>query len=474
MLTTVEFYRSPAVRQRIKEYCGLSRGALPQEGREEPISAEYLVGYGEAFTARKEPFLSVSKRRFNWILDAGLDIFRSVWDSESTLGILDIEYFNLRYPGEIHYKQQEVFEKVEPVYHLILQVFSQFGLKPLVVMTGQGYHFSFRVQQRSPAHKKLESLGNLLDTLRAKYRSTHGRRTHPVSEESARGFEGMGRILEYLVHLVLRKYQEKKGDIPLVCTDVAVGGKGEAISLDLSMYGDPIYMRDVRCPFSSYQKHKVAKYKYGESTARDIPVQICLPRFTAEREHPLSLEELFSMRRHFANSAAYAESVTTFIPESSSAVEKIISAYETDALCAFHKELDATLAEPPHRWPMSYDRLNLASLPPCLAHSLSLPNDHLLKPTNLQTLVRVLMKMGWHPKHIAGLVRSKYERDYGWGREWFKYDANSRSHFYVRLFAGLIVTKTDQEIDLNCVSHREKGYCWKPFCGFNLANYKLN
>lgn len=473
MLTPVEFYREPAVRQRIKEYCGLKNRAH-DGGKEEPLSAEYLVGYGEALKEREEPFLSVSKRKFNWILDSGLDIFRSVWDSVSTLGILDMEYFNRRYPGEIHYKQREVFEKVEPVYNLILEIFAQFGLQPLVVMTGQGYHFSFRVQRKSPTHKKLESLGTVLDTLRAKYRSRHGRRTHLVSENSARGFEGMGRILEYIAQLVLRKYQKKKGALPLVCTDVAVGGTGEAISLDLSMYADPLYMRDVRCPFSSYQKHKVAQYKYGESTAREIPVQISLPRLTAEGDRALSLDELISLRRHFANSAAYAGEVTTLIPERSESVEKIISAYCADSLYLFHKEFDQTVPEPPPRWPQSYDRFNPSLLPPCVAHCLAFPNDHLLKPTNLQTLVRVLMKMGWHPKHIAGLIRSKYERDYGWGREWFKYDAASRSNFYVRLFAGLIYTKTDQEIDLNCVSHKEKGYCWKPFCGFNLANYKLN
>lgn len=473
MLTASEFYREPAVRRRIQEYCGWeNHSETGKSAREVPISSEYLVGYGEALTHREEPFLSVSKRRLGWILDSGLDIFRSVWDSESTLGILDIEYFNLRYPAEVHYKSREVFEKIEPVYATILKVFARFNLIPLVVMTGQGYHFSFRVNRKSATHKKLESLGRVIDSLWGKYKTVHGRRTHPVEADCARGFEGMGRLLEYIVHLVVRQQLKERGSIPLVCTDVAVGGKGEAISLDLSMYGDPIYMRDIRCPFSSYQKHKVAKYKYGESTAREIPVQIALPRITDDGKNQQTLNELFSMRRHFSNSANYSRSISTNIPETSAAVEALIAAYQRDSLYKFHTEFDRAEHDPPHKWPSTYDRFDAQTLPPCVAHCLNDPNDHLLKPTNLQTLVRVLLKAGWHPKHIAGLVRSKFERDYGWGTQWFKYDAASRANFYVRLFAGLAQTGTDPEIDLNCVSHREKGYCWKPFCGYNLADYR--
>ena len=29
-------------------------------------------------------------------------------------------------------------------------------------------------------------------------------------------------------------------------------------------------------------------------------------------------------------------------------------------------------------------------------------------------LVRVMLALGWHPRHIAGLVCSKYQRDFGW------------------------------------------------------------
>jgi hypothetical protein len=56
----------------------------------------------------------------------------------------------------------------------------------------------------------------------------------------------------------------------------------------------------------------------------------------------------------------------------------------------------------------------------------------------LKHLTHVMRAKGWHPRHIAGLVRSKYERDHGWGRQWYVYDAATRSDFYIRLFAGLM------------------------------------
>jgi hypothetical protein len=109
-----------------------------------------------------------------------------------------------------------------------------------------------------------------------------------------------------------------------------------------------------------------------------------------------------------------------------------------------------------------------------VAYCLRVPNDNLLKPTNIQALTRVLMAMSWHPKHVAGLMRSKLERDYGWGTQWFRYDAATRADCYVRLFAGLVACGVDAAEDLNCLSHAEKGYCIKPNCGFNLAHYKLS
>jgi len=151
----------------------------------------------------------------------------------------------------------------------------------------------------------------------------------------------------------------------------------------------------------------------------------------------------------------------------------LINSYKHSQLIKFHKYYDQEYSHPPEEWPRSYDHFKIDALPACAAHALLYPNDNLLKPTNIQLLTRVLTKMNWHPKHIAGLIRSRYERNYNWGDFWNKYDACTRAQFYVRLFAGLIADHIDNEQDLNCISHQEKGYCVRPWCGFNLKNYKI-
>ena len=64
------------------------------------------------------------------------------------------------------------------------------------------------------------------------------------------------------------------------------------------------------------------------------------------------------------------------------------------------------------------------------------PNDLLLRPVGMKSVTQALMQRGWHPRHIAGLIRSKFERDYGWGEEWKDYSPALRADYYTRIFAG--------------------------------------
>jgi hypothetical protein len=83
------------------------------------------------------------------------------------------------------------------------------------------------------------------------------------------------------------------------------------------------------------------------------------------------------------------------------------------------------------------------------------------------------MAEGWHPRHVAGLIRSKFENpEHGWGVNWGDYEAGTRADFYTRLFAGLWATGVDELVDFNCVSTREKGFCIGPPVGeCNLYRY---
>lgn len=467
MLTPPEYYQDPEVQERIAEYCGGSA----QEP--ELFTAEYLVGYGEALLGidAPEPYISTPRSGFQYILRKGLDIFRSLWDRSHLLSLLDMEYFNLDYPGEVYLDQSGTFNKLEPVYNTILEIYRDYRIQPLVLVTGQGYHFSFQIQSGTKADLMLEELGSLNDSLISKCGQTRSKRHRPLSLRLGRSFDGMGRVMEFISHRIIETAVSRT-ELPLVITDVAVGrGKmgREAISLDLSCFGDPLYMRDVRCAFSTHQKHKIQRYKIGDAIAEGTPIQVAIPR------GKLSLEEVLSLRRHFRQSSEYAREVHCFIPEFSVNLKKMIQDYRASRLYHFHQWFDSVKQHPPGEWGKTYDAFDLNRVPPCARQPLMTPNDSLLKPTNLQTLTRCLLAQGWHPQHIAGLIHSRWVGPYGWPpNQWAGFDAGSRSAFYVRVFAGLIADGLDKLIDHNCISHQEKGYCPEPFCGYNLADFQWN
>ncbi|MFQ3676049.1 MAG: hypothetical protein SNJ64_05855 [Endomicrobiia bacterium] len=462
MFSIPNYYKNRTVKQRIAEYCGSEEGLDTQK-----FSCEYLVGVKEKISCNNF-FLAVENEKFSWLLKTGADIFRSVWDKKATLFVLDFEYYNTKYIAEPFFNPQEVYFKLEEIYQRIKKIYHQYKINYISIQTGQGYHFVFKLPYDNPLHDKLISLSEIEFSLKGKYSITTPRRGKIISKDSAYGFHNAGRILEFFTHILLQNLSDYKG-LPVMLGDVSVGNNKEAISIDLSMYGDPIYLRDIRIPFSSYQKHKI--YPKFKTSTQHIKPFIVLPRETNGVEH-FTYKELLSIRSVAKKVIEYSSNIHCAIPSVEKSFELVLSDYQNSALYKIHKNFDSVEQDNPNIWYKTYDRFDVNILPLCVSHCLIEPNDHLLKPTNLQTLTRVLLKLGWHPKHIAGLVRSKYERNYGWGGEWFKYDASSRANFYVRIYSDLVLSGIDKKEDLNCVSHQEKGYCFKPNCGFNLQNYK--
>ena len=99
------------------------------------------------------------------------------------------------------------------------------------------------------------------------------------------------------------------------------------------------------------------------------------------------------------------------------------------------------------------------------------PNDLLLRPGNIRRLVRVMLALGWHPRHIAGLIHSKYARPFDW-TQFSGCDPATRADFYTRIFAGAFATGYDDLIDFNCVSAQEQHVCSFTNCGFNLLDFR--
>ncbi len=461
MINHYEYYKYPAVRERIAEYCG---GTANNPSN---FSSEYIVGYGEELLrSQKKDFLSIDTKYFHDILDKGLDIFRSIWDKCGTVCVLDIEYFNLDYAGEVYYNPERTFKKIEPLYNLIKSLYQKYNIPYLCIMTGQGYHFSSFVSTDSALSKKLENIGYIEETVAKKYREMT-RRRRKVSIAYGKIFNAIGRLMEFLTHQILAE-GNKISPVPIVFSDIPVGKRGEigreAISIDLTAFADPVYMRDIRCPFSTHQKHRLQKYKVGEYIAEKIPIQIALPR-----DNKISLDELLFARRHFRRSSEIAENANCQIPKAEQGFENLFNDYLKSKLYEFHRNFDSVQHDTPELWQYTYDKLDESNFPECIKKILHYPNPNALMPGNIQTLVRFLLKNHWHPKHIAGLLRSKYERShYFWDTDWNKYDPSSRANFWCRCFAGFIYCNIDGEIDYNCVSHQEKGLCPNLKCGHYL------
>jgi hypothetical protein len=252
-------------------------------------------------------------------------------------------------------------------------------------------------------------------------------------------------------------------------TAVEVGPKGrgrEIVSIDLSEYGDPLHTRGTRIPFSAYLKPQQQRWALGDNIVEQLPPMFHIPL------HELDERQGLLVMRDIGQVVELAGRASVRIPDQSEGMERLIAAYRQSSLARFHDEFYSAEHDPPASWPDTYDRTPLEPLPACARMMLQQPNELLLKPAALQHIVRVLLAVGWHPRHIAGLIRSKYERDYGWGDVWYRYDATTRADFYARVFAGLFAVGLDNLVDFNCKSTQEKGYCATYDCNDNLLRYR--
>ena len=135
--------------------------------------------------------------------------------------------------------------------------------------------------------------------------------------------------------------------------------------------------------------------------------------------------------------AELAARASVRIPDLTEAMGNLVAEYEASTLAKFHAWFYSAEHDPPERCPETYDRTPMNILPACVRTILLNPNDLLLRPSGMRMVTRVMLALGWHPRHIAGLIRSKFERDYGWGSQWLDADPATRADFYTRVFSGV-------------------------------------
>ncbi len=446
MTDAKDYYRNPEVRQRIVENLG---GSCLEDA-----TAVYICANDG--TPRTD-FPPRAVHALTHELDAGQEVMRSLWDREGLIADLDIDYANFSFPHEAFVDPSRTFEVMQPVVEAVQELLLRFGIAPLHMLSGRGHHFVWRIRRGTGAFSRLSQIGHLAGSLKGRYREALPPSGECVGQELGAAFAGLGLMLEYLAHCILEATAETVPvPVELTAVESPSGQRGrEAVAIDISEYGDPINLRCVRVPFSVYLK---GRREYGAPREAKEPLQVCIPL------HEMSVQQAARVMRDPAMVQSLARRAPTRIPDCSQATTGLVEDYCASSLARFHREFYRASHEPPERWGQTYDRTPLHQLPTCASRPFYTPNDLLLKPNRLRHVVRVLLARDWHPRHIAGLIRSKYERDFGWGHYWFQYDATSRADFYTRVFAGLIATGRDLLDDFTCEDVRSTGFCGQHEC----------
>ena len=450
-----DYYRNGDVRARIREFIrATTRGT----------SCEFLAASDENAAP---PFRPYSPRVLNPLLDDGFEICRSLWDRDALIADFDIEYVNFDNPAEAFVDPERVFAIQQPVEQTIQRLLEEYRIEPLHILSGRGHHFVWRIEQNSAVFGMLSEIGQGLPSLWAIEEELHPPNGNPVPVELARAFAGLGLVMEFLAHRV-KQIAAPHTEIPVELTAVEVGPSEhgrEMISIDISEYGDPLYSRMLRVPFSVYLK------PWQQSWIFDADVLARLQPFFEIPLQGIDWPKAIATMRDTRLTMALAAQASTRIPDATYGTGRLLTHYWNSKLADFHKSFYSEAQHPRELWPKTYDRQSLEILPACVRVALETPNDLLLRPAYIRRLVRVMLALGWHPRHISGLICSKYERDFGW-TQFVNVDPPTRADFYTRVFAGLFVAGTDDLVDFNCVSAQEQGTCTFSTCGHNLLDFK--
>jgi len=114
-----------------------------------------------------------------------------------------------------------------PVILAVERLFSRYGIPFLHLLSGRGHHFIWHVQKNSQAFNMLADIGRVPEPLAACYRQPCAATGEAVKPALAAAWSGKA---------------------------TSSTGSREAISIDISEYGDPLHTRGMRVPFSGYLK----------------------------------------------------------------------------------------------------------------------------------------------------------------------------------------------------------------------------
>jgi len=153
------------------------------------------------------------------------------------------------------------------------------------------------------------------------------------------------------------------------------------------------------------------------------------------------------------------------IPEPRSLNNSLMEDYRNSSLARFHQHYYSEMPHGPDQWENTYDRIQPSLLPACVSILLKKNAPQLCQWKALQHLTRSLLALGWHPRHIAGIIWSHWARDFP-GQ--FTHPLVQADHL-VRSVTGLLLRKIDKLNKFDCDSVRAAGICPpNPCCPVDL------
>lgn len=262
------YYSNTDVRARMLEYMG---GDSPSY-----MTCAFLTAGDAKFSRHREP-VPTSKLPALW--DDQLDISRSLWDRESLIFHLDVEYVNFDFPADAFKRPSRPFLLQRPVELAVEAVLLDYGIRPLHLLSGRGHHFAWRIRRDSEAFKQLVELGEVPFSLKDLNGRPHRPDGEKIRADLGAAYAGLGLVMEYLAQRI-KDEAAPHCEIPLEFTAVEAGpGKHgrEIISIDISEYGDPLSTRVIRVPFSFYLKPRQQSYLFGTNDPRQVPTMFLIP-----------------------------------------------------------------------------------------------------------------------------------------------------------------------------------------------------
>ncbi len=419
-----------------------------------PIMRRILEYLGDAVYVKGsdlDPNSDKKFRRYNDIIHAmadGFDVYRSNLDFKSLVQVIDVEYGNKRFPGEIFHNPLETFQKIDPTRDNINSLFQKNKIDNIEIMTGQGYNFAFQVPRDSPSYDALVKIGvknRVLPWTAAKKLLGKQERygNIPLLKDHIAS-TAFGRINDYIFDLI-----RNNSDLLMRTSDVF--DENEISIFDTTQHGYLLNRRAFRIAFSLHQKTRTND-KYGYHG----PPIVTLPTSGT------TLEDRFRIRKderdNYREAVEFAREMDVPIPRAD--LTSLITNYLISPTFDRHREhadnlgyqeIDSvekeTLYEKLHDeipemkpkdvfWDIpstaNWDLFKTKDLNKEVWRLFGNPNDSLLNPGALRYVIKEMKEKDIEDRDIIAAIAQKYREDHNWTGDLWKNDELLRAEYWVR------------------------------------------